>query len=589
VTSDDRLAKARATLRIRESGIRPVVPLVSFNFDGQEIAGYEGETIAAALAAAGRAQLGRRRNGSARGLFCGMGVCQECIVTVDGEPGRRACMTSIVHGMNVISCGYAVAPPPSAVAAGPSPTIFEEPEILVVGGGPAGLSAARGAALCGTAVALIDERAMPGGQFFKQVAKTHATASAALDRQFREGGALIAEVERLGVRVWRDSAVWGAFGAAEIAVIAEGRQRLFKPKRLILATGAYERGVPMPGWTLPGFMTTGAAQTLMRAYRVLPGRRVLVAGNGPLNLQVAADLVSAGVEVVAVAEAAAMHVRHSVELLRAGWHAPGLIRDGLSYLHRLRRAGVPIYYRSAVIAAYGEDRVGAARLARLDDKGRAIPGSEFDVRVDAICAGYGFLPSNEIARSLGCRHDYQAEKGLLVPVTDENGRTTVPDVYVVGDAAGLGGAYAARERGFLAACAAAQSLGHHAPADVERERTTKRRELSHHRAFQRALWRLFDAPVLTTQHATGDTVICRCEDVRLDEISRAAQQDDASLAAIKRQTRAGMGRCQGRYCTPILAALLAKQDTPRDETALLAPRPPLKPVRLRDLAQEPDA
>lgn len=584
MTKGDPSAKDRTTLRIGESGIRPVAPLVSFTFDGEEIAGYEGETIAASLAAAGRAKLGTRRDGAPRGLFCGMGVCQECIVTVDGAPGHRACMTSLTRGMNVTSCGYAVAPPPASCVPATSPTLVEEPEVLVIGGGPAGLSAARGAALCGARVALIDERAVLGGQFFKQVAKTHDAVPTALDAQFCEGGALIAEVERLGVRVWRDSAVWGAF-ADSIAVSAEGRQRLFKPKRLILATGAYERGVPIPGWTLPGFMTTGAAQTLMRAYRVRPGRRVLVAGNGPLNLQVAADLVASGVAVVAVAEAADPGWRHPVDLLRASWHAPGLIRDGLSYLHRLRRAGVPIHYRSAIIAALGEDRVDAARLARLDEKGRAIPGSEFEIAADTICAGYGFLPSNEIARALGCKHDYVPEKGILVPVIDEDGQTTIPGVYVVGDAAGLGGTYAARERGFLAGCAAARGLAHRVPADVERERRARRRQLGHHRAFQRALWRLFAAPALTTQLATADTVICRCENVRLGEIQQATHQDGASIASVKRQTRVGMGRCQGRYCAPILAALLA----PRDETAMMAPRPPLKPVRLRELAQEPDA
>ena len=249
------------------------------------------------------------------------------------------------------------------------------------------------------------------------------------DAQVRGGRALIDEVEGLGVRIWRDAAVWGAFSAQELAVTANGAEHTFAPERLILATGAYERGVPVSGWTLPGCMTTGAAQTLVRAYRVLPGRRVLVAGNGPLNLQLAAELVAAGVDVVAVVEAATRPgLRHAGALLRAVSVAPGLMRDGFRYLARLRRAGVPVVYASALVAAHGDARVDGCTIARIDAAGRPVPGTSTRVAVDTVCVGHGFLPSNEIARALGCRHVVRGDSGDLATVTDSAGLTSVPGV-----------------------------------------------------------------------------------------------------------------------------------------------------------------
>lgn len=578
-------------LRLDDPAVGQVAPAVTFSFDGETLRGIDGETIAAALAGAGRAAFGRRRDGAPRGPFCGMGVCQECLVVVDGEQGRRACMTALAAGMRIESQPYLASAAGGAAAIDArAETPALRPEILVIGGGPAGLSAARAAALCGAEVLLVDERPSLGGQYFKQLGKSLAFISGKpSDAQFAAGRALIAEVKRLGVRVLPETTVWGAFGPQEIALAGAEGQQIVGAATVILATGAYERGVPMPGWTLPGFMTTGAAQTLQRAYRVAPGRRVLIAGNGPLNFQVAADLAEGGIEVVAVVEAAARPGIGSLSALaRATLASPDLMRDGFAYLRRLRRAGVEIIHGSAVIAAEGESRVAQATVARIDATGAAIPGTERRFDVDAVCAGYGFLPNNDIARALGCRNRYDTSKECLVPELDGDGMTTLAGVFVAGDGAGMGGARAAIEQGFIAGCAAARRLGKTVPASVEAELAQRRARLGKHRAFQAALWRLFRAPRLTTQLARADTLICRCESVTLQTIRDALASGASALEAVKRQTRAGMGRCQGRYCGPLIAGLAAAAGGgDLDELSFLAPRPPIKPVPIAAIAREP--
>ena len=579
-------ARSPRAFRIADPAYTPSAG-VRFRFDGVEVHGLEGETIAAALAAAGIVNLGRRRDGSGRGLWCGMGVCQECIVTVNGVPSVRACMTKVQQDASVEAQGYA-AQLPTVARAAPCTVSGDvrRPQVLIVGAGPAGLSAARAAALCGATVTVLDERSTAGGQYFKQVAPSHAVSDPTrIDAQARTGRALIDEVERLGVQVLRDATVWAGFAPKELAITKDGAHHVMSPERLILATGAYERGEPLPGWTLPGFMTTGAAQTLLRAYRVVPGQRVLVAGNGPLNLQLAAELVSAGVNVVAVVEAAPAHrLRHAATIARAALAAPALIWSGLRYRRRLSAAGVPVFHESAVTAAEGDARVEACTVARIDRSGTPVPGTSRRFVVDTVCVSHGFLPSNTLARSLGCRHARDRTTGILATVVDEEGRTSVPDVYAIGDGVRLMGAHVARHQGFVTGCSVARSLGLSLSAAVGRERSVAHRRLRSHRSFQKALWRLFAAPRLKQAPQLSQTVVCRCEHVAHGAIAQALHDGATSVGAVKRRTRAGMGRCQGRYCESMMARMLADAGVdPGDELSSFAPRVPIVPVRVDEL------
>ncbi|HET7097850.1 MAG TPA: 2Fe-2S iron-sulfur cluster-binding protein [Casimicrobiaceae bacterium] len=549
---------------------------MKFTFDGTPVEARQGETIAAALTRAGISALGRRRDGAPRGIFCGMGVCQECVVHVDGLPSRRACMEIVADGMATAAQNYAPSLPPASTVAA-QPATVKPVQVLVVGAGAAGLAAAYAAALCGARVTVVDERAKPGGQYFKQ-----RVGAESVDAQMREGRELIAKVAAAGVEFLADATVWGAFGPQELAATVAGAQCVFAPERLVLAAGAYERGVPLPGWTLPGYMTTGAAQTLLRAYGVVPGRRMVVGGNGPLNFQLAAELVRAGADIAAVVETSNPSSQLA-SLIDAARASPRLIAQGLGYVARLRRARVPIYYQSAVIAAHGTTHVESCTVARIDASGQPEMQTASKLVADAICGGYGFLPANEIARALGCRHDLDSE-GRLATIVDFDGLTTLPGVYAIGDAAAFRGAQVARCQGFVTGCAVARSLGLAVPAPALRELGTARPQLAQHLSFQRALWRTFAAPVVRTQLARHDTIVCRCENVTYAEVEDAIGSSATTLGAIKRRTRAGMGRCQGRYCESIVASLLPQSaGAARDERFAFAPRAPIKPIRIKDL------
>src|SRR5690349_10608861 len=288
-------------MRLKHPDMRPAGPPVAFRFDGREIEALEGETIAAALAAAGVVAVRQARSGAPRGPFCGMGVCFDCLVTVDGQPSQRACLTRVAPGMEVRSSPEATATP-----AGPAQPAEEIAcDVLVVGAGPAGLSAARSLALAGADVVVLDERLHPGGQFFKPLAPSHRAEISTLDSQFRDGAVLRQSAERAGARLVTEATAWAAFSPHEVAALVAGQSTLYRPRRLVLATGAYEQSPAIPGWTLPGVMTVGGLQTLARSYRVAPGQRIVIAGNGPLCLQTAAELRTGGANVVAVLESAA--------------------------------------------------------------------------------------------------------------------------------------------------------------------------------------------------------------------------------------------------------------------------------------------
>ncbi|WP_200546658.1 FAD-dependent oxidoreductase [Erwinia sp. S38] len=555
-------------------------------FDGQAIQALASETIAAALARSNIVALRENTQGEKRGLWCGMGSCYECVVEVDGKGSQRSCMTLVEQGMQIHSrrsddrTPQPLASAPATVE--PAETVCD---LLVLGAGPAGLSAALVAAQAGAAVIVIDERPQSGGQFFKPLAPSHILHGN-MPPQWRDGEKLLNDAVAAGITVIQQATVWAAFSVNEIAVMVNGQTRLFRPAQLIIATGAYERPVPFPGWTLPGVMTTGAGQTLAKAYRVIPGSRVVVSGNGPLNLQFAADLLESQGSVVEVLERAPKpglkHFRQIFTMLQA---APELLWKGRHYLGVLKKHRVSLSWGYEVVAAHGQQRLERITVMRVDANGQRIAGSRREIGCDVLCLGHGFIPSTDLARMLGCEQQLSATPFSTPTIkTDSNGATSVSGVYVVGDGAKLGGAQVAQARGRLAGLAAAAALG---KTVSPQEIPTLTSRLTRAEDFQRALWQVYQAPAVSLASLEDETVICRCENITLGRLRQAISQGIDTPAALKRNLRSGMGLCQGRTCSGMVAQLVEEMTGRRNTVSgFYAPRFPVRPVPIAALAFE---
>jgi NADPH-dependent 2,4-dienoyl-CoA reductase/sulfur reductase-like enzyme len=457
----------------------------------------------------------------------------------------------------------------------------ERVEVAVIGAGPGGLSAALSAARAGAQVTLIDSYDTPGGQYHRQMAEFLMDESTPRQRQGRE---LWRKVTDAGVRLLSDTVVWGTAEDQTLALHGPEAPPLLQAQAIILATGAYDRPVAFPGWTLPGVMTAGAARTLL-TQGVVPGERVLLAGTGPLQLVVCAELVRAGVEVVAVLEGADYFwpaVRH----LGALWGQWERLGEGLSSRLSLLAGGVPYRTGWGVVAASGADQVDQVTIARLDKSWYPVADSEQTVACDTLCIGYGFVPNDSFSALVGARGEWRLELGGRVPERNARMETSVPGVYAVGDAAGIGGGQLALVEGKIAGIAAAAQAGHaadSAEANIRRLRPALDRE----RRFQHMYADLFTPGPGLYGLSTDDTVLCRCEEVTQADARRALSLGADSVNEVKSITRCGMGDCQGRVCGHLLAHFLARA-TGRSvaKVGLPTSRPPIQPIPISALAGE---
>ncbi|MGW3418477.1 FAD-dependent oxidoreductase [Streptomyces phaeochromogenes] len=466
----------------------------------------------------------------------------------------------------------------------------EPRRLAVIGAGPAGLTAALAAAARGVRVTLVDSAPQAGGQFYRQTAPgLGARRPQALHHQWRTWerlrDGLAAHIAAGRVTHLTDHHVWFVerqSGPADDT--ARGRftvHALLGPEQeepvtvhadaVLLATGGYEKVLPFPGWTLPGVVTAGGAQAMLKGGLVLPGRTAVVAGTGPLLLPVAVGLASAGAKVAALVESAdpRAFVRHA-RVLAAH---PAKLAEGARYAAELARHGVRAQVRGTVVAAHGTGRLEAVTVAALDGDGRVRPGTERRILCDTLAVGHGMLPHTDLAEALGSRLD-----GVAVAVDDEQ-RTDVPGVWAAGETTGIGGAALASAEGRIAGLSIAARLDSRTPERSSYATAAKVRDGL--REFFAAVDTVCAPPARWTEQVTDDTVVCRCEEVPASAIREAVDELGAGdVRTVKLLTRAGMGWCQGRMCGPAVAGLARCPETP-------SRRPFARPVPLGVLAREP--
>ncbi|TCC42965.1 2Fe-2S iron-sulfur cluster-binding protein [Kribbella sindirgiensis] len=559
---------------------------VDVTVDGRPVAAHAGQTVAAVLLANGRDTWRTTRvNDRPRGIFCGIGACQDCLVTLNGLPDIRACQRTITPGDKITTQTGATLPTTPTSPTVSSQVAARVVEVVVVGAGPAGVAAALAAGDAGAQVLVVDSGRAVGGQYHRQLPTEFAAQRP--DRLQHEWKAFAEQRDRLAahprITYLSDTSVWAIEGlrlwAQTGPADASGRQPFpIDAQSVVLAAGAYDRVLPFPGWDLPGVYTAGAAQALAKGQRIAVGRKVLVAGTGPFLLPVAESLVGVGAHVIALLEA------NTLTTVRKGWStdplvAPSKLREAVGYGALLARHRIPLRHGWTVIAAHGTDHVEAATIARLDSDWHPIRGSERRVDVDAVCVGFGFTANLELAVAAGCTLTTGPDGGPAVAV-DDHQQTSTPGVFAAGELTGIGGAALSTAEGTLAGTTAA----HHAlTTAVDHSRATDaRRAVERGRRFAVALARAYPVRDGWKSWSTADTLVCRCEEVTRGQLEAAAQErglDDGR--AMKLTSRAGLGMCQGRVCSRTVAALLA---APGEVPKPSMKRPIAVPVRLRDLA-----
>ncbi|MEU4831753.1 FAD/NAD(P)-binding oxidoreductase [Streptosporangium sp. NPDC023615] len=456
-------------------------------------------------------------------------------------------------------------------------------DLAVVGAGPAGVAGALTAALAGLDVVLLDGAARPGGQYFRRPAEGfNAARPGALHTSGHGLDGFTRRWELLGERaevllrhrVWAAGRTGGTITLHCLEGDREERPRTVTARALLIATGAYDRPLPFPGWDLPGVLTAGAAQALLKGDLVLAGRRIVVAGTGPFLLPVAAGLADAGARVLGVYEANSGFGLAAHPLLAAGRAG-----EALGYAARLARHRIPYRGRRAVVAAHGRDALTHVTVATLDDGWR--PVATRTVECDTLAVGYGFVPQLDLPVQLGCATRRDHDGGAVVAV-DAGMRTSVPGVYAAGESTGVGGAALAEVEGRLAGRAAAADLGRPTapagPVSPDPALTRRRERLA---AFARALQEAYPVRPGWQDWLHDDTLVCRCEEVPLSAVREAQAMGAADARSVKLLARPGMGWCQGRICGYAISCLAGEDPAP-------ARRPIAHPIRLGALATRAD-
>jgi thioredoxin reductase len=457
----------------------------------------------------------------------------------------------------------------------------DQADVLVVGAGPAGLAAAATAAEAGASVALVDAGPGPGGQYWRDAERESGAALHHDRRRFLEllsrtrAGSVVVMSRHTVQTVAADGDGWMARCVLGSEPRADGRAVTVRGRRLVLATGAYDRQLPFPGWDLPGVLAAGGVQALLKQHGVAAGHHAVVAGTGPFLLPVADGLLRSGVPVAAIVEASSPtgFARHP----RAVLGARTKLGEATGYLTRLTRTRTPYRRRSIVVRAIGTDRIEAVEVARLDRAGRRVPGATSTVACDLLAVGWGFTPQLELHLQLGCA-TVRGDDGSLVVEVDEDGRTSVPRVWAAGESTGIGGAELAVAEGEIAGRSAA---GVEVPDRLHRQRTALRR-------FAAALHAVHPVPAALLDGLPDDTVLCRCEEVPAGAVRDAVREWGATDArTVKLLTRTGMGWCQGRVCgsaTALLTARSCGRECGVADLRAFADRPLPVPLPLRLLA-----
>ncbi len=455
--------------------------------------------------------------------------------------------------------------------------------VVIIGAGPAGLSASLAAAAAGAPVLLIDSNPRLGGQYWRMSADDFQDQH---NQHFDldTGLLLINAVKaRKEIEVWSGAQIWSATnkdGKNTLRIIYQGKERIVNTENLILCTGAYDRTLPFPGWDIPGVMTPGGVQSLLKGHGVLAGRRVVVAGSGPFLLPVAAGVIKAGGSVVALLEASKS--RRWLTSFFVLLENISKIKEAFYYIKTISEAKVRARFGQAVIAAHAASNgeLESVDIAKIDRNFRIKKVQ--NIKCDVAAIGWGFTADTSLAGSLGCNQLVAKDDGVVVWVDGEQ-QTSIPGVFAAGEITGIGGSDLSMAEGVIAGISAAKFVG----CNVEVLKAHRKRRAKRQR-FANALIRAYPIKPGWKSWLKDETIICRCEEVCLSDLKHSINELGATDSrTAKLLTRCGMGLCQGRICGRFVVDLVANELnlSPTDTDRISAVnRPIITPIPLGVLA-----
>ncbi len=450
-------------------------------------------------------------------------------------------------------------------------------QLAVIGAGPAGLAAASTAAQFGVEVMLIDDQKQAGGQIYRNISTPIPAAEKIFGAHYHHGNTLLKSVHNYSIKKITEATVWYVTPEKEIYFTRKGVSDFVRADYVVLACGALERPMPMPGWTLPGVMTIGAAQILLKSHALMPVRSTILAGSGPLMLLLAAQYLRAGIRVDAIVDTTpGGNFLKALPYLPAAFRASDYLQEGIGLMWAILKNRIPWYRAASRLRAHGNNQIDALQFFQ-GSKHHELP-------CKALLLHQGVVPNVQITRSLGLKHLWNDKQRYWYPRLNPHGETELDGIYIAGDGGSIYGAMAAEHQGGIIGLNIAIKIGVIAPADAQRKIALERQKMSRHLAIRPFLDMLF-SPSKAFLTPGDETIVCRCEEVTAGQIRDCVKIGCLGPNQIKSFSRAGMGPCQGRYCGLTVSEIIAdtRKSAPTD-IGYFRIRPPIKPVTLGEMA-----
>ncbi|MBJ7552825.1 NAD(P)/FAD-dependent oxidoreductase [Marinomonas spartinae] len=456
-------------------------------------------------------------------------------------------------------------------------------DLIIIGAGPAGMSAAITAASKGLSVAILDEQASPGGQIYRGIKDAPLSDSKILGKDYYVGRTLLQPFEASQVNYFSSSMVWSIDEKNQIAFSCNGKSQLLSAKKILIATGALERPVPFAGWTLPGVMTCGAAQILLKTTGITPKTPLVLAGSGPLMLLVAVQLMQAGIPISAI-----LDTTRKGQLWQAFPYFPDALKNlplllkGTGLLWKLKKSNIRIIKQVNELTALEGD---TGQLAQVI---ATTKNTSIKIDCQTLLVHQGVVPNVQLSRALDLEHKWDHLQMCWKPVVNDFGESSRKDIFIAGDGRGIAGAIAAKWQGKLSALTIHQQINNIHDQDLKGEINEAKNALNKHQAIRPFLDKLYQ-PAQTFLTPPDNVIVCRCEEVSAGEIRRIAKQGCTGPNQAKAFCRAGMGPCQGRLCGLTVSNLIAQTlQVEEEQVGYYHIRMPIKPLTLDELADLSD-